>query len=439
MNIDSFIKKLSEYKSSDTVNNMYYGDSKNAIERRNRLKNYLSSIKNPMYIFVGEAPGYKGCARTGVPFTSDDGEMSARVMNEAFKKELPSITPLMWNAFPFHPHEKGDLNTNRKPTTKELIIGQEFLRDLLIIFPSVKYFFAVGRTSEKLLKETVDPRQVEYIRHPAHGGKKECQLGIKTAIMRFSAVDDWDRLLRELGEDHRYYTLNNYKEPPIINGYEFLKKHEAEFRNWYFEGDHDEYPWAFFDYLEQKRKSRKFSKKCPNCGAKLKKILYGLPDGEIDLEEYEIGGCCITDDDPKLVCSECGFRYSNNLKKVYDFIPEEHLGKIITVKIDRPMGSKHQKHGFIYPVNYGYVPGTIAADGEEIDAYLLGVYKPVKKFTGHLIAIVHRDDDEEEKLIVAPRTYSAGQIMALIDFQERWFKSYVSRIYTDKKWPEEKN
>ena len=90
MNIDSFIKKLSEYKSTDTVNNMYYGDSKNAIERRNRLKNYLSNIKNPVYIFVGEAPGYKGCARTGVPFTSDDGEMSARVMNESFKKELPS-------------------------------------------------------------------------------------------------------------------------------------------------------------------------------------------------------------------------------------------------------------------------------------------------------------------------------------------------------------
>lgn len=255
MNVDSFINKLSEYKSTDTVNNMYYGHSKNAIERRNRLKNYLSSIKNPMYIFVGEAPGYKGCARTGVPFTSDDGEMSARVMNEAFKKELPSITPLMWNAFPFHPHKKGDLNTNRKPTAKELKIGQEFLRDFLTIFPSVKYFFAVGRTSEKLLKETVDSRMVEYIRHPAHGGKKECQLGIKTAIMRFTAVEDWDRLLRELGSDYDNHrnAQNKTTGPLAVSGYEFLKKHEAEFRNWYFEGDHDEYPWNFFDYHEQKK------------------------------------------------------------------------------------------------------------------------------------------------------------------------------------------
>ena len=58
---------------------------------------------------------------------------------------------------------------------------------------------------------------------------------------------------------------------------------------------------------------------------------------------------------------------------------EEYLGKIINVKIDRPFGSKHPKHGFIYPVNYGYVPNTVSGDGEELDAYLLGVFSPVKE------------------------------------------------------------
>ena len=43
----------------------------------------------------------------------------------------------------------------------------------------------------------------------------------------------------------------------------------------------------------------------------------------------------------------------------------DYIGKIIGVKIDRELGSKHPKHGFIYPVNYGFVPNTISGDGEE--------------------------------------------------------------------------
>ena len=59
---------------------------------------------------------------------------------------------------------------------------------------------------------------------------------------------------------------------------------------------------------------------------------------------------------------------------------KEYIGKIIDVKIDRPMGSKHPKHGFIYPVNYGYVPNTISGDVEELDCYVLGIFeKHIKK------------------------------------------------------------
>lgn len=34
------------------------------------------------------------------------------------------------------------------------------------------------------------------------------------------------------------------------------------------------------------------------------------------------------------------------------------IGHLVEVKMDRPIGEKHPKHGFIYPVNYGYVPNT---------------------------------------------------------------------------------
>ena len=79
-----------------------------------------------------------------------------------------------------------------------------------------------------------------------------------------------------------------------------------------------------------------------------------------------------------------------------------YIGKILDVKIDRPMGSKHPKHGFIYPVNYGYVPNTISGDGEELDCYVLGIFEPVDTFRGKCIAIIHRIDDNDDKLITVP-------------------------------------
>lgn len=105
------------------------------------------------------------------------------------------------------------------------------------------------------------------------------------------------------------------------------------------------------------------------------------------------------------------------------------LGKIIKVKVDRPLGSKHPKHGFIYPVNYGYVPNTISGDGEELDAYILGVFEPLDEFTGKCIAIIHRTNDNDDKLIIVPedKTYSNKEIIALTEFQERFFTSIIIR------------
>ena len=105
------------------------------------------------------------------------------------------------------------------------------------------------------------------------------------------------------------------------------------------------------------------------------------------------------------------------------------IGKEVTVKMDRPLGSRHPKHNFIYPVNYGYIEGTCSGDGEELDAYVLGVFKPMDEFTGEVIAIINRTSEDDDKLIVVPkgRSYTDDQIRALTEFQEWFFESVIIR------------
>ena len=104
------------------------------------------------------------------------------------------------------------------------------------------------------------------------------------------------------------------------------------------------------------------------------------------------------------------------------------IGKNVKVIVDRPLGSYHPTHKNIYySVNYGYIPGIIAPDGEEQDAYILGVNEPIKEFVGKVIAIIHRFDDIEEKWVVASEnsSFTKEQIMQQVDFQERYFKSEI--------------
>jgi inorganic pyrophosphatase len=107
--------------------------------------------------------------------------------------------------------------------------------------------------------------------------------------------------------------------------------------------------------------------------------------------------------------------------------PKEFIGKKLSIKIDRPLGSLHPEWGFIYPVNYGYLPGINAPDGENLDAYVLGVFDPLEEFYGRCIAVIHRLDDQDDKLIVVPegKSYTEDQICALTEFQERFFKSII--------------
>lgn len=107
-----------------------------------------------------------------------------------------------------------------------------------------------------------------------------------------------------------------------------------------------------------------------------------------------------------------------------------YLGKEVAVTIDRPMGSKHPKYGHVYELNYGFVPETMAPDGEELDAYVIGPTEPLESFTGTCVAVIHRTNDDDDKLIVVDSQHlgiTDDEIRAATNFQEKFFTSEIWR------------
>jgi inorganic pyrophosphatase len=109
-----------------------------------------------------------------------------------------------------------------------------------------------------------------------------------------------------------------------------------------------------------------------------------------------------------------------------------YLGRVVRIEIDRPIGYVHHKKSYslTYPINYGYVPGVLGGDGEELDVYLMGVSEAVSEYEGRFIGIVHRENDVEDKLIMAPVgvVYSAEEIADAIRFQEQYYRTYVEAL-----------
>ena len=104
------------------------------------------------------------------------------------------------------------------------------------------------------------------------------------------------------------------------------------------------------------------------------------------------------------------------------------LGESVTVIVDRPLGTTHPNHNdIIYPVNYGYIENIFACDGEEQDAYILGVDEKLNIFKGTVIAVIHRNDDVEDKLVVAPNNmkFTSKEIMEKVNFQEQYFNTEI--------------
>lgn len=129
------------------------------------------------------------------------------------------------------------------------------------------------------------------------------------------------------------------------------------------------------------------------------------------------------------------------LKGKHDFIVytlrkalvDSYLGKTVTVKIDRPIGYVHKKpkYTLTYPINYGYIPGVLGGDGEELDVYVLGTDKPLDEFTGRVIGIIHRENDVEDKLVAAPAgmVLYQNEIAEAVNFQEQYYKTDVQGLY----------
>lgn len=108
---------------------------------------------------------------------------------------------------------------------------------------------------------------------------------------------------------------------------------------------------------------------------------------------------------------------------------KSYLGKRVAIGIDRPIGYVHRKENYslTYPINYGYIPGVLGGDGEELDVYLLGVKEPVSEYECEIIAIAHRHNDVEDKLVGAPigKRFTKEEIENSIHFQEQYYDTEV--------------
>ena len=189
---DPFLSRLAARPSGDDVFNQY--SQPECLQNLRHFLEHLSASGSDVFL-VGEAPGYRGCRLTGIPFSSprllleskapifqalrpnlftssDVSEASARIVWETL--EQAKTLPLLWNAFPFHPHRIGHPNSNRPLRKKELAEGVSFLAELAAIFqPGL--FVAVGRSAQHALATAFSHLPIEYVRHPSYGGKSEFQ------------------------------------------------------------------------------------------------------------------------------------------------------------------------------------------------------------------------------------------------------------------------
>ena len=108
------------------------------------------------------------------------------------------------------------------------------------------------------------------------------------------------------------------------------------------------------------------------------------------------------------------------------------LGKTVVIGIDRPIGYVHRKENYslTYPINYGYIPNVFGGDGEELDVYLLGVNEPVSEYDCEIIAIAHRHNDVEDKLVGVPvgTRFSKSEIESAIRFQEQYYDTEIETL-----------
>lgn len=214
--ISAFMAQLATAVSTPTCTNPYEWKRPFSPERRHNLSLYLHWMvqQKPQHLLIGEAPGYRGCRLTGIPFVSPAvlaerlisshqlsiiSQLSPEI-NHTFQAvaEWPHVQreasativwrtigqwqplPLLWNIFPFHPHKAGTLQSNRTPTKQEIEAGRPFLQSLLTLFPQIT-LIAVGKKAAAALTRW----EFEHtaVRHPAHGGAKQFQAALTDQII----------------------------------------------------------------------------------------------------------------------------------------------------------------------------------------------------------------------------------------------------------------
>ena len=189
--IEKLIHQLAKQKNSPILFNPYLNQ-----DLASNLKHYLelmTEISGKRVLLVGEAPGYKGCKHTGIPFSSGSvfqeikhpliKQLRKKVVLKQIESENTasivwrylcncSVTPLFWNAFPFHPHPKNSPNLNRAPNQTEIKKGIPYLTHIQKIFRA-EVIVGIGRSGTKAAQLAFPDLEIEYIRHPSHGGKSE--------------------------------------------------------------------------------------------------------------------------------------------------------------------------------------------------------------------------------------------------------------------------
>jgi len=196
------LEKLSNRESSDTVFNPYRHPK--VLSNLSQYLSYLVEHRSSVML-VGESPGYDGCRWTGIPFTSGFvvrnsnhlifrtigkdiflekvvKEPTGTIMWEYLGKDRP--VPILWNSFPFHPHDNGKSESNRKPTSLEVREGVEYLKMVYDIFKP-KTICSLGRVGEGTLKKNFPMCDIKYIRHPSRGGKSGFIEGMESVFMIF--------------------------------------------------------------------------------------------------------------------------------------------------------------------------------------------------------------------------------------------------------------
>ncbi|MBL4682814.1 MAG: uracil-DNA glycosylase [Pseudomonadales bacterium] len=198
--ITAFVQSLQDMENTSTVYNPYLIQ-----DFADNLEKYLRSMqkqKGRHILLVGEAPGYRGCRHTGIPFSSSYlfqnshhpfiSRLGKRIQLHSESKETTAqivwdyllkqeLVPLFWNAYPFHPHLEGNELSNRSPKKAEIIKAMIFLKMLGEIF-NVEKVASLGRAGSFAAENTFPHLSIRYIRHPSYGGKKDFVQGMNAFL-----------------------------------------------------------------------------------------------------------------------------------------------------------------------------------------------------------------------------------------------------------------